>query len=111
MKKLIAFASLFIILCSSCKKETINNPTQAQLTATKLEAAYNSQPNKSLTGILVYVFSFPNGQLIYSGNSFNISSDGFITVSAPNTTPVIFNLGELKYYEIIPTANSLNLFF
>ena len=108
------FAFLFSLLMfslSSCTKE-VTSLTQGQLTAQKLESELGLAANTVFTNYLVDVTDLNSGaSLISNGNSFELTSDGFIIVttgSGANVTTTYFNLGQLKAYQIFTGANLIN---
>jgi len=99
MKTLKLSFFLFLLLAACGEDDTM---TSAQLTAKRLKKDI-SERREIISNIDVY-----NGNSIFSGSSYKITSDGFIVVST-GASSATFNLEQLKSY-IIGT-NSLTLYF
>ena len=92
----LIFLSLLLSVCS-CQKTSVS-PTQAQLTAQKLTGLLGSSGTFA-GGRVIYVNN-NTGSLVYTATSFNISSDGFITLSASGQYTQTFNLAFLTNYTV-----------
>ena len=105
MKKTLLILILpFFLLCSCVKK--YETATQAQLTAQRLISALGS-PSGTPTNNITITMHNNAGHIVYTATIYTISSDGFITLSNPNQSPVIYNLGYLKSYETSRSGSNL----
>ena len=101
MKYILALSIMSLVVLS-CSKESIS-PTQGQVTATKLKNDISTKGAK-ITSIDV---TTNNGLTHFSGTSYSITSDGFITVSDANGTIMTYNLGQLKSYQFYVSNSQL----
>lgn len=100
----VIFLSFFLIFTFTACSDDVEFETEAQLTAKRLKADINTNATNIVS---IYVLNFSDASLIFSGSSYEITSDGFIVITSDADVTTTYNLGEIKNYIVTPSILAL----
>src|SRR3954467_12966388 len=111
MKQILSVCLLSILIFVSACTKTATSPTQGALTAQKLISVLGTSSGTLENGRVIYANNNA-GYLIYTATTYNISSDGYITLSSSNQNTYTYNLTFLKGYSVYEIGtNNIRLDF
>lgn len=100
----VIFLSFFLIFTFTACSDDVEFETEAQLTAKRLKADIKTNATNIVS---IFVLNYSDASLIFSGSSYEISSDGFIVITSDEAVSVTYNLGEIKSYVVAPSILAL----